>query len=62
MCKFVDAPGYEFISRPDNECAEEIEGGVDEGGDEGEGGGEESGEGFGRKEEDVGYDVDLFRD
>lgn len=52
----------ELVGGPDDQSAQQIEGGVDEGGDEGEGGGREGGNDFGDEENDVCYYVDLRND
>ena len=54
-----DLPLDELIGCPDDQGAEQVEGGVYEGSDEREGGGGEGGDDFGDEEDDVCYHVDL---
>ena len=54
-----DPPLDELVRGPDDEGAQQVEGGIDKGSDEGEGGRGEGGDDFGDEEEHVGYHVDL---
>ena len=60
MLQTSDFPLNELVRRPDDQRAEQIEGGVHKGSNEREGGGRHGGNNFGDEEDDVGYDVDLY--
>ena len=60
MLQALYLPGDELVGCEDDEGAEKIKGGVDEGGDEREGAGLQGGDTFGDEEKDVGYYIDLM--